>query len=216
MGLWPSAHERAADFRTVAGEQRQIAMTDAVNVEMNTMTAVSRQTVNGVTVGIELVSGEAAIDIHAQTAGFSVLSQGAKTIASAGRFQVRHTGDKTCVSCVAGTLAVYHPTGKRVLGAGQMLEYASDAIGTAKAVDVAALSAWRSGVLVFRRTPLSEVIAEINRYRPGRVVLVKQDVGAREMSGRFDIRLLDVVLEQIQRTYDLDARRLPGGVLLLG
>jgi len=76
-------------------------------------------------------------------------------------------------------------------------------------------SAWRQGLLVFRKAPLSTVIDEINRYRSGKVVLWADALRDREVSGRFSIASLDTVLLQIQRSYGLRSQSLPGGVLIL-
>lgn len=59
------------------------------------------------------------------------------------------------------------------------------------------------------------MLSEINRYRPGRVVLMNQAVQNGPVSGRFLIASLDSALAQLQQMFDLHARRLPGGVLVL-
>ncbi len=84
-----------------------------------------------------------------------------------------------------------------------------------KRVAVADVSAWRKGMLVFRQTPLTDVIEEINRYRRGRVVLMNASLAHQPVSGSFDITLLDVAVAQLQRTFDLSARSLPGGLVVL-
>ena len=44
-------------------------------------------------------------------------------------------------------------------------------LGDVIGVDTVVVTAWRDGVLVFRNTPLVRVIEEVNRYRPGRIIL---------------------------------------------
>jgi transmembrane sensor len=215
LNLWPNVGEWRADYRTRPGEQRQIALTDNVSVDLNTSTAIARQNVDGHTAGIELVAGEAAIDLREPGRAFSVSAGVGRSTAQAGRFEVRHTDTSTCVTCVQGALRVDHPLGTRNLAAGQQLVYRSDALGDAAQADLAEVSAWRKGILVFHLTPLPKVIDEINRYRPGRVVLLNTEFNDRKMSGYFSIRSLNVVLSQIQHTYGLSARKLPGGLVLL-
>jgi transmembrane sensor len=215
LNLWPNVGEWRADYRTRPGEQKQIALTDNVSVDLNTSTAIARQNVDGRTAGIELVAGEAAIDLREPGRAFSVSAGVGRSTAQAGRFEVRHTDTSTCVTCVQGALRVDHPLGTRSLAEGQQLVYRSDALGDATQADLAAVSAWRKGILVFHLTPLPKVIDEINRYRPGRVVLLNTEFNDRKMSGYFSIRSLNVVLSQIQHTYGLSARKLPGGLLLL-
>ncbi len=213
--LWPAAGEWRADYRTATGEQRQIALGEHVSLELNTLTAISRRNAGGRMAGIALVSGEAAVEVRVPGRAFRVTAGNGLISADTGRFEVRHTDSTTCVTCAQGTLRVEHPLGVRRLAAGQQLTYRADSLGGIVEADLDSVSAWQRGTLVFHLTPLRQVIDEINRYRPGRVVLLNHDVAGREMSGYFSIRSLDTVLSQIQHTYGLDARKLPGGLLLL-
>ena len=213
--LWPSAGMQRADYSTGTGEQRQLALTDHVSVALNTLTSINRQQAGGQTVGIELVSGEAAVDLLAPARRFSVTAGVGRSIATDGHFEVRHLDGITRVTCVDGALRLMHPLGVRTLAARQQTTYDSHSLGAVAAADPLALSAWRDGILVFRQTSLTNVIAEINRYRPGRVVLLDQNVAKRQVSGRFAIHTLDTVLLQIQHTYQLHASTLPGGLLVL-
>jgi transmembrane sensor len=215
FGLWPVIGEWNADYRTGTGEQRRVALNDRVSVELNTQTAVSRVQVGGRTVGIELVSGEAAVDLLAASQRFAVKAGTGRSVATRGRFQVRHIDGATRVTCLEGALRVEHPLGARELSACQQVDYDAHSLGESAPADPVVSSAWRDGVLVFHRTSLTKVIEEINRYRPGRVVLLDGRLSERAVTGRFAIRELDTVIVQIQHTYDLRVRRLPGGLLLL-
>jgi transmembrane sensor len=222
LALWPSVNEWNADFRTATGEQRSVALADGVGLVLNTQTSVQRQTLDGRTVGIDLIAGEAAVELSPASGAsvmggqsFRVVAGAGRSNAQAGRFEVRYFDGGACVTCIEGSVQVTHEAGARTLLAGQQVVYDAASIGGATAVRGADISAWRSGVLVFRQTPLSHVVAEINRYRPGRVVLLARALADRPVSGRFAIASLDTVLLQIQRSYDLSARTLPGHVLVL-
>lgn len=76
------------------------------------------------------------------------------------------------------------------------------------------IAAWRRGELVFVKTRLADVLDEINRYRPGRVVLANLSVRDKPVSGSFFINALNVALALMQRSFALNSRALPGGVLL--
>jgi transmembrane sensor len=65
--------------------------------------------------------------------------------------------------------------------------YSSNGIGSAVAIDAAAVTAWQQGVVIFRSTPITEVVAEVNRYRAGRVILTNVALGRRELNARFRI-----------------------------
>lgn len=215
LGIWPSPSEWAADYRTATGEQRVLALSDRVSVTLNTQTSVRRQTAGEDTTGLDLISGEAAIDLQGMGKGFSVAAGAGRSVAESGRFEVRHLDDRICVTCIEGTVSVVHPNGGRSLQARQQTIYDARSVSGVAGVEATALSVWRRGELLFKQAPLALVLEEINRYRPGRVVLMSASVRDSAVSGRFAIADLDSVLLQIQHSFDLSARSLPGRVLIL-
>lgn len=214
LGLWPSLDEWGADDRTAPGEQRTLALADGIDVTLNTRTAVRRQSSDGHAVGLELVAGEAAIDLGAGRT-FAVIAGAGRSRAESGRFEVRHLDGEVCVTCVAGEVRVEHPAGERRLLAHQQVRYQSGAIGRVDSVELATVTAWREGMLVFDKTRLADAIGEINRYRAGHVLLRNDAVRDRPVSGRFAIASLDLALVQLQESFGLNARPLPAGVLIL-
>ena len=216
LGLWPSASEWQADYHTSTGEQRLVRLADGVNVEMNTQTSVNRQNANGdIPAGIKLVAGETAIDLLGNAKPFSVSAGLGRSVAESSRFEVRKLDDKVCVTCIEGQVIVDHPLGSRTVRARQQVVYDKNSLSSPSVVALADWSAWREGTLVFSQTPLVQVVEEINRYRPGKVVLMATHLNNRAVSGRFAIASLDTVLLQIQQSYDLKASSLPSGILIL-
>lgn len=215
LGLWPAMSEWGADYRTAAGERQEIGRTGHVLVTLNTRTSVRRQMANGELVGLELIGGQAAIDLTRNDRRFVVTAGTGRITAESGRFDVKFLNGKVCVSCLEGATHIEHPSGMRALQARQQAIYDSRSIGHIASADPQEVAAWRSGEMIFRNAPLAEVVEEINRYRPGRVVLVNTAARDRLVSGRFLITALDTVLWQIEHTYKLEATPLPGGLLLL-
>jgi transmembrane sensor len=82
-------------------------------------------------------------------------------------------------------------------------------------VDPAVVSAWQQGVLVFRSDPLSRVIDEVNRYRSGRIVLVNEELGRRQVFASFRIDRIEDVVPRLQAVFGMRVRSLPGGIVLL-
>lgn len=213
-----SPAEWGADFRTATGEQRVVALAERVEVTLNTQTRIRRQSTGDTRSGIaaiDLLEGEAAIDLNAGGKPFSVLAGVGRSVAESGRFEVRHLDGKVCVSCIEGAVRIEHPAGSRLLGANQQLVYDRHALGGAAGIEATTVSAWRRGELVFRQTPLGRALGEIDRYRPGRIVLLNAKVRDQPVSGSFDVALLDLALAQLERTFALSAHALPGGLYLL-
>lgn len=215
LGLWPAPDEWAADDRTAAGEQRPLALSDSVEVTLNTRTSVRRQTEDGQAVGLDLIVGEAAIELRRGGPLFTVVAGAGRSQATSGQFEVRHLDGKVCVTCIEGAVRVQHPAGLRSLEARQQTVYSASAISGIANVDPRTVSAWREGMLVFDQTRLEDALAEINRYRAGRVVLLNDALRGRPVSGRFTIASLDLALWQVQEAFEMRARSLPGGLLLL-
>ena len=215
LQLWPSLNEWQADARTGKGEQRDLALNERINITLNTQTSIRTENLAGETGGIDLISGEAAIDLRGSGAAFNVVAGVGRSTALEGQFEVRNLDGNVCVTCIQGAVRVEHPRGAVDLKPRQQTIYDADALGRVADVDTAGISAWRKGELIFRQAPLQQVIDEINRYRPGRVVLATNALRDSAVSGRFSIAALDGALLQLQHSFDLNARRLPGGVLVL-
>lgn len=215
LGWWPAAKQWGADYHTAVGEQREVSLGKRVTMAMNTRTSLRRVSDQGEVVGVELLEGEAAIEVRANTPPFHVVAGAGRVIAEAASFEVRYLEGRTCVTCVQGAVNVEHPAGRRHLKPRQFAVYNSRAISEIAATDVENLSAWRRGELVFKQTQLTAVVEEINRYRPGRVVLLGEALRTNTVTARIKIAEIDTALLQIQYTFDLSARSFPAGVLVL-
>lgn len=215
LGLWPAPDEWDADDRTAPGEQRKLALSEGVDVTLNTRTSVRRQTDGGRMVGLDLIAGEAAIDLRGVGRAFSVAAGVGRSSAQSGQFEVRYLDGKVCVTCIEGAVRLEHPLGERQLLARQQLVYSAASASGVASIDPLTASAWRQGMLVFNQTRLADALEEINRYRSGRVVLMNDAVRNKPVSGRFAIASLDLALWQLQEAFDLRARSLPAGLLVL-
>jgi len=215
LGLWPSFSELRADYRTGAGEQRQIAVADGVAVQMNTRTSISVGA-GGDSAAVELIAGEASFKTpDRRSQPFSVMAAGGTTSTTSARFDVRLIGAAACVTCLADEVQVEHRGRTVALKPLQQLSYGDDGMGSAITIDPAVVSAWQQGLIIFHMTPLIDVIEELNRYRPGRIVLLNSQVGRSPVNGRFRVDQPDEALAQIERAFGVRHRTLPGGLVLL-
>ncbi len=82
-------------------------------------------------------------------------------------------------------------------------------------VDLELASAWQKGLLIVRNRPLSDVVNEVNRYRPGRIVIARPALSDRLVNGTFHIDHLDNFPNQVQQLFGAGVRVLPGGIVLL-
>lgn len=215
LGLWPALSEWGADYRTATGEQTQVDLAGGIQLALNTQTSLSvRAGAEGAATRVELLAGEA--EVRNRGADPMEIAAGAGRIwLASGCIEVRRFADRMRVRCTDGEAELRHPLRTVVLHARQEVSYGGEDIGAVGGAGSPQASAWREGVVVFHNTPLPEAVAEINRYRPGRVVLMGDKLAARQISGRFKVEALDEALVQMQQLYHLEARRV-GGLLLLG
>ncbi|MEW6640379.1 MAG: DUF4880 domain-containing protein [Pseudomonadota bacterium] len=216
LGLWPSWSELAADYRTGTGEQRSVALPGDVSIRMNVQTSIALQPSEVGADRIELLSGEAAFATRGRS--FGVRAADRWILADMAQFDVRYVpaggARPVCVTCLKGDVQVQRGGEAVAVKQGQQLRY--DAHGQSlAAADIEVAAAWQQGVLLFRVTPLSDVVEEINRYRPGRIVIVNADIARLPVSGRFRIDRMDEILAQIQQAFGARVRSLPGGLVLL-
>ena len=216
LGLWPSLSELTADYRTGIGEQRSIALAGGPSVELNTRTSIAFQAATEGPARIELIAGEAAIATRPDLQRtVEVIAAGGRAAASEAVFNMRCEGSTVVTTCVTGAIKVSHRGGSAELRSRQQIVYSPTGLGPVTAIDPAVVTAWKDGVLVFHSTPLIEAVAEINRYRSGRIILTNSALGRRLFNARFRIENVDAVVAQIQQVFGANVTALPGGIVLL-
>lgn len=203
-----------ADYSTEVGEQRRVELSDSVSLELNTQTRISKRELEDGEQGIELLDGE--VEVLARSPLPIKVQAGAGWLSAAqARFNLRNTDRTVCVTCLEGTLQVDIGGRSIRLDSGRQLTYDARQIGEPQAVDPATVTAWREQVLVFDNASLDTVIAEINRYRPGMLVLLNPELGKRKVQARFNLNQLAGVALLIRDAYGAKCTELPGGVVLL-
>ncbi|MAM39739.1 MAG: hypothetical protein CL949_14830 [Erythrobacter sp.] len=213
LALWPSLAELMADRRTGAGEQQSFRPVAGVEVELNSRSSSSR-TLGGH--GLELIAGEAFISVSNAQQPFKVFASTAHLSASQAAFNVQMMAGSLCVTCVEGTVTISRGAYSEPLRSGHEIVFDTyGKVQKAKADEFVRL-AWRRGLLVLRGTTVSEAIPQINRYYPGRLVLTDNSKADWPVTGVFHIDQIDLAVVQLERLLEVEARHLPGGVVLLG
>jgi transmembrane sensor len=215
LGLWPSVAELQAQYRTGTGERQNIALAPGVSIEMNTQTSLSIPA-GGNAPLIRLIAGEAMVTAQRDAGAPVVVAAAAGRVSSSNAtFDVRCDGANVQVTCVEGEVRIEHASDVVVLQSGQRSGYGDGVLHGAEQVDPARITAWRSGLLIFHGQSLSRVVAELNRYRHGRIILTNAALGRLPINGVFHLDRLDGVIDQI-KALGASMMELPGGVVLLG
>ncbi|MGE7991497.1 FecR family protein [Pseudomonas sp. NPDC089554] len=207
-GMLDGLGQPAADFHTAVGEQRKVQLAQGVDVELNTQTRISRLG----TSGLQLLEGELQVKASAPVL---VQAGDAQLNAELAWFNLRQIGEQICLTCLAGQVQVHWQGRAITLASGRQLRYDRKAMGEPQAFDATEVMAWREQLLVFHDAPLVQVIDEINRYRPGMLVLLNPSLGRRKVQARFTLAQLPGVVSLIRDAYGVRCTELPGGVVLI-
>jgi transmembrane sensor len=217
LGLWPSIKELSADYRTGKGERRDVKLADGVTLKLNTQTSVAVRSLER-EAEIELISGEAAITAaRPPSSPLVVTAAGGRLIATRATFDARCFDDAVVAACIDGLVVVEQGARRIELRRGEQASYSATRILDAPvAANTVQATAWQEGLLIFHNRPLAEVIDEVNRYRPGKIIIINPQLAQRVVDGTFHLDRLEDVVAQVRQLFDARVRRLPGGIVLLG
>lgn len=191
-----------ADYQTGTGELRTVQLDDGSSVELDASSAI-RIDFDTQERRISLLAGSAVFDVaptgDAETRPFVVQSAGGRTQALGTQFVVgRESSDQAWVGVLQHSVAISlsaPPVAQHVLEQGQSARYSpKTGVQRLPDFDLSAATSWRRGVLVFDRQPLAQVIEQLNRYRPGQIVLANPALASRQTSGVFRLDMLDSAL----------------------
>lgn len=214
LSLWPSWQELLADYRTGKGELRRVTVSREVSVELGTLTSLSvRWTPEQPS--IVLIAGEAAFTANMGTNRLTVIAADGRISASQASFNTRCLDAAVSVTCADGEVEVARNGARALLRKGQRIAYTDKGLGSVLDIDLAQATAWQSGMLTFDNRPLKEVVDEINRYRPGRIIITNAELGRRIVNGSFRQDQLGAFVAQVQQLFGAKVVSLPAGLTLL-
>lgn len=152
---------------------------------------------------IQLLSGRAFFEVaHDAQRPFIVTANGVSTMALGTQFEVQVTNSQTQVTLLEGSVAVSgqlpvdnsgdrgaeHNLAKQWnerLSPGQQVRVLAGSAPQRYDVDATNVVSWSHGWLVFQSTPLSEAIAQINRYSIKQVTLADASLSDLKIAGSF-------------------------------
>jgi len=188
------------DYRTSAGETRDIALPDGSTVSLDADSAIAV----GPNRAVELLAGRAFFQVKRDPGQAFTVTAGEARVAVLGTaFDVLLSEHAVTVAVQTGSVSVTSGPHQAVtINPGQraIVERADGAI-TAAAVGVGGIAAWRSGKLVVEGVPVAEVIEELDRHHAGVILLRDPVLGARRITGVFDLRDPDAALRAVLRPY---------------
>lgn len=203
-----------ADEVTARGERRLVTLPDASTVLLNADSALD----------VDFASGERRVRLLRGTAFFSVAKTGTPfTVEAAGgavrvlgtQFDIHTADDGAVVTLAEGSVAVKAGAGEARLVPGQQVHFAARSLGEVRTADIDAALAWREGRLVFYGARLEDIITEIGRYRPGRIVITSRRLRDWVVSGSLPLDDPDAALRSLQSSVGFSMRSIAGRLIVL-
>jgi transmembrane sensor len=196
-----------ADLWSGVGEIAHASLPDGSRVDLNTDTALALRFTDGER-AVELLRGEAFFDVAPDPGRpFVVRGGGLSARALGTRFSVRVDGTDTPVDVAEGRVEVAAAGPPVRVSAGEAAREAGGSLTVVRA-DVGRATAWRAGRLIVSGERLSAVLAELGRYRRGRIVLLDSAAGERRVTGAFDLSDTDEALTVLAATLGVRVTRL--------
>lgn len=195
----PLGRELRADYRTATGEIKPIVLSDGSQLVLNTASAVDVR-YSAEKRLILLHSGEISLITGRDDRPFWVESRQGAMRALGTHFLVRENDDQTQLTvlehAVEAQLAQF-PQEKRRINAGEQISFSAVAFGQQQAAGNG--DSWTRGVLSVSQWRLDQVLAELARYRHGRLDCDPAIAGLR-VSGSFPLKEPDRALLLLSQT----------------
>ncbi|PMY34146.1 peptide ABC transporter substrate-binding protein [Pseudomonas sp. GW456-L14] len=205
LGLFSGLNPPAlysAEFATALGERRHVALPDGSQVDLNSRSRLLVRYEQGLR-SVELSEGEAMFSVeHDSSRPFVVAAGPGKVTVTGTRFDVRRDAAQTRIAVEQGTVRVQGRDAadsdfvNLTAGLGTAVD-ARGQVAAAYAVDPQALTAWRSGKLVFNNASLNEVAAEVSRYREQPLRVGSEAVGRLRLTSVFKADDTDALLKAL-------------------
>ncbi|WP_339494775.1 FecR family protein [Pseudomonas sp. RA_105y_Pfl2_P56] len=205
-----------ADYVSAPGEIRTVTLADQSQVTLDADSAIA----------VDFSHGERHVQLRRGAGFFSVTHTGEPFVVEARKgearvlgtqFEVRLQPHGAQVTVLSGRVGVTADRDgeQQILTAGQQVAYGEGAAQKLHAVDSEAQLAWRQGWLTYYKSTLGDVVADLRRYYPGRIVLLNDELAARKVSGSFPSRDAQAVLSSLQSVLGFEQHQVLGQLIIL-
>lgn len=218
--LWPqinsqsgSTQSSSMSYQTAMGERSTLSLPDNSRVILNTDSSIT-VTYSDDQRHVILSRGEAWFDVApSKLRPFHVDAGEARITAIGTAFNIQLMDDGTDVTVTEGVVRVTNlaETGSRVsateiLRINQRLFTGIDGWKVATSDDTRHQLAWQQGELVAQEMPLPELLEQLQRYHPTRLLIGDPELTGLTVSGVIQLDQPEATLKALEITHDLQAR----------
>jgi len=229
-GAWFLVPGNPEYVSTQIAEVRDVPLDDGSVVTLGARSSLEVAGFSSTARTVRLARGEAFFSIaHDTTHPFVVLAGDTRIRVVGTKFNVRYDGGQVRVSVAEGIVEVTHADGSSehigrtgalassvTLTAGQQVAVANTApLPAPVTLQGASPGAWREGRLDYQDAPLSEIVADANRYRTGQIRIASPSLASERLTTSFGTTQIDQMLATLPETLPLTVQRNPDGTVNL-
>lgn len=210
-----------SDYHTAVGEQKEITLSDGSVVILNTDTALAVDWHSN-SRHIKLLRGQAQFTVaHDSARPFEVETENAVVKALGTIFEVLNEEQDTRVTVLEHAVSIKAPQDANYsensrIEAGQQAHYSrSKGLETVISVNLKQNSAWQRGKFLVKNKALVEVVAELNRYYSGKIVITDEKLLQMRVSGAFPLTDYDTVMAMLEQSLLLKITHITPWITLL-
>ena len=186
-----------ADHTTDVGERRTISLEDGSSVELGSYSALSVDFVPTHR-RVRLHRGQAFFETVADTARPFLVDAANGTMQALGtRFDVKFVDDLVTVVVSEHAVLVRGAFPAVTVEQGWQVSFGKGGDAALTRANLATAEAWRRDQIIFQDMPLRLVLAEIERYRRGRIVLMDDSLGAIPVTAIFSAKQPENALQAL-------------------
>lgn len=205
-----------ADHATAVGERRIVFLEDGSMVELAGSSSLSIYFTADLR-RIVLHEGEAFFDVvQDPVRPFVVDAAAGRTRASGAAFDVKMSHPLVAVAVTAHSVFVSANGAEQVtVNEGRRVRYGPNLTGPVRDANLDQVEAWRRDRLVFQDTPLGEVVADLERYRGGRIFMTHEALRRLTVTAAFDAGEADAAIDALARSLPILVTRVTGLLVVL-
>ena len=204
VALWPRLAPDplagATTYAAATGEIREVVLADGSHVTLNTGSTI-RVALADDARHVVLDRGQAYFDVHHDAARPFEVGVGDRQVVVTGtRFVTSLDGDAASIALLQGSVSLFSGSGQTLrMKPGDGVSYRAHQAGQIwSQIAPAETAPWRDRRLVFRDAPVSEVVAQLSRYTPMRLV-ADPDLAKVRVTAVFPLDGQDSVVDRIDR-----------------
>lgn len=232
---YPRPEQFSAKYTTAIGEQKQVALPDGSGMRLNT------RSITNVSYGedarlIHLVEGEAHFDVFHNAEKPFVVYAGKIAVTAVGTaFSVYLKEDTVDVIVTDGEIKVAalpekvtdsqapdlnlideaETVASFVEGQRAVFKDKIELVESIELEEIEKKLSWRDGMLIFEGDRLQEVVEEVSRYTPIRIVILDSETRDLKIGGYFPAGNIAPMLDTFEQNFGIDVERIKDNLVYL-